>query len=71
MTLTVCHVRLLDSAIVGNIFSLGLLPLEIESGLLVVLVAVLVDYALGTVVVLLPCGLSPPIVQVSCDFKHI
>ena len=64
MIRTVCHVGLLDAAIVGNVLALRLLPLEVEPGLLVVLLAVLVYDALGAVVVLLRRLLLPPIFQV-------
>ena len=65
MLLTVCHVGLLDAAVVGNVLALSLLPLEVEPGLLVVLLAVLVDDALGAIVVLLRGLLLPPVFQVT------
>ena len=65
MIRTVCHVGLLDAAVVGNVLALRLLPLEVEPGLLVVLLAVLVDDALGAIVVLLRRLLLPPIFQVT------
>ena len=65
MIRTVCHVSLLDAAIVGNVLALSLLPLEVEPGLLVVLLAVLVDDALGAIIVLLSSLLLPPIFQVT------
>ena len=71
MILTVCHVGLLDAAVVGNVLALSLLPLEVEPGLLVVLLAVLVDDALGAIIVLLSSLLLPPIFQVSCDLDWI
>ena len=60
--LTVGHVRLLDATVVGDVLSLGLLPLEVETGLPVELLAVLVDYALGALVILLSSRLLPPII---------
>ena len=65
MLLTVCHVGLLDAAVVGNVLALRLLPLEVEPGLLVVLLAVLVDDALGAIIVLFRGLLLPPVFQVT------
>ena len=65
MSLTVAHVRLLDAAVVCNVLALGLLSLDVQSGLPVVLLAVLVHNALGALDILLASRLFPPIVQVS------
>ena len=65
MKLTVCHVSLLDAAVVGNVLALRLLPLEVEPGLLVVLLAVLVYDALGSIIVLFRGLLLPPVFQVT------
>ena len=69
MALTVGIVRLLDAAVVSDVLALGLLPLEVESGLLVELAAVLVNNALGALDILLSRRLFPPIIQVSCNCR--
>ena len=64
--LTVCHVRLLDATIVCNVLPLVLLPLQVESSLLIEAVAVLVNNALSTAHILFTSRLFPPIIEVSC-----
>ena len=66
LLLTVRHVRLLDAPVVGDVLALGLLPLQVQPRLLVVVAAVLVHDALGSLHVLFSSFLLPPILQVPC-----
>ena len=64
--LTIAHICLFDASIVCNVLPLVLLPLQVESSLLVVAVAVLVNNALSTAHILFTSRLFPPIIEVSC-----